>query len=162
MRGSAAHCGRRDVVRVVQVACDQVAEPPLISVDQCIFIEYVLYGAGEQRHGFHQLAQPLFDALGDDNFAFPGEQFNSAHFSHVHPHRVCGAAGLVFDCSQRGCCFSRCHFVSAIIAVVFIQNQRIGVRCGLKHLDTHVVDHLDDVFNLIRIRDGIRQVVIDL
>ena len=56
LRSSAAHGGRRNVVRVVQVACDQVAEPPLISVDQCIFIEYVLYGAGEQRHGFHQLA----------------------------------------------------------------------------------------------------------
>ena len=30
------------------------------------------------------------------------------------------------------------------------------------HRDTHIVDHVDDVFDLLRIDDVIRQVIIDL
>ena len=40
--------------------------------------------------------------------------------------------------------------------------QRLGVRCLLVHRDAHVVDHLHDVFDLLRIDDLARQVVVDL
>ena len=42
-----------------------------------------------------QLANAFFDALGDDDLAFAGEQFDGAHLAHVHAHRVGGAAGFV-------------------------------------------------------------------
>ena len=40
--------------------------------------------------------------------------------------------------------------------------QRLGVRCLLVHRDAHVVDHVDDVFDLLRIDDLGRQVIVDL
>jgi hypothetical protein len=40
--------------------------------------------------------------------------------------------------------------------------QRLGVRCLFVHRNAHVVDHLHDVFDLLRIDDLGRQVVVDL
>ena len=44
----------------------------------------------------------------------------------------------------------------------FAQQQRLGIRCLLVHRDAHVVDHLHDVFDLLRIDDLGGQVVVDL
>ena len=41
-------------------------------------------------------------------------------------------------------------------------NNTISVGCLLEHLNAHVVDHLNDVFNLIGIRDVLREVIVDL
>ena len=42
------------------------------------------------------------------------------------------------------------------------KNQRLGVRCLLVHRDAHIVDHVDDVFDLLGIDDLARQMVVDL
>jgi hypothetical protein len=42
------------------------------------------------------------------------------------------------------------------------QQQRIGVRGHLVNGDPHVVDHADDVFDLLRIDDTFGQVIVDL
>ena len=42
------------------------------------------------------------------------------------------------------------------------EQQRLGVRCLLVHRDAHVVNHVDDVFDLLRIDDLGRQVIVDL
>ena len=47
--------------------------------------------------------------------------------------------------------FAAAHLVSRPIA--FSQDQFVGVGRLLEHLNAHVVDHLDDVFDLIRFRD---------
>ena len=38
----------------------------------------------------------------------------------------------------------------------------IHIRGGLEYLDPHVIDHADDVFDLLRLHDAIGQVIIDL
>jgi hypothetical protein len=38
---------------------------------------------------------------------------------------------------------------SSSVLLGFQQQQIIGIRCFFHHLNTHVVDHLDDVFDLI-------------
>jgi hypothetical protein len=43
-----------------------------------------------------------------------------------------------------------------------VLSSSIGVRRGARDLDAHVVDHLDDVFDLIRIGDVVGQVIVDL
>ena len=40
--------------------------------------------------------------------------------------------------------------------------QRFGIRRLFVHLDAHVVDHADDVFDLLRIDDVVGQVIVDL
>src|SRR5690606_40000006 len=42
------------------------------------------------------------------------------------------------------------------------QQQGLGIRGGFMHLDAHAVDHADDVFDLLRIDEIVRQVVVDL
>ena len=109
--------------------------------------------------GRQQLADAFLDTLGDNDLAFPGQQFDGAHFAHVHAHRVGGAAGLGFDGGEGGGGFGRGDVVGGAVALG--HQQFIGVRGDFKHLDAHVVDHLDDVFNLIRIGDVFRQVIVD-
>jgi len=49
-------------------------------------------GGGRCADRLHHVHQAAFDALGDFNFAFAGQQFHGAHFAHVHAHGVGGAA----------------------------------------------------------------------
>src|SRR5690606_9449035 len=39
--------------------------------------------------------------------------------------------------------------------------QQLGIGCDLVHLDAHVVDHADDVLDLLRIDDVVGQVIVD-
>jgi hypothetical protein len=39
--------------------------------------------------------------------------------------------------------------------------QGLGIRRNLVHLDAHVIDHADDVFDLFRIDNVVRKVVVD-
>ena len=59
----------------------------------------------------HQLANAFFDALGDDDLAFTGEQLHRAHLAHVHAHRVGGAAGFCFHGGQCSSGLGRGDFV---------------------------------------------------
>ncbi len=43
-----------------------------------------------------------------------------------------------------------------------VQYQLIGIRCLFVHLDAHVIDHVDDVFDLFRVDDVIGQMIVDL
>ncbi|MNY25906.1 hypothetical protein D3C86_1597180 [compost metagenome] len=93
------------------------------------------------------LIDPVFDAFRDVDFAFTGQQLNGTHFAHIHAHRVSGTTDFRFHAGQNLCS----GFFSVFIGVVgvFSQQQIIGIGCFFHHLNTHVIDHLDDVFDLI-------------
>ena len=94
------------------------------------------------------------------DLALAGEQFDRAHLAHVHAHRVGGAAEFGVDGrGERGGGFLG-GFVVGDDRLA--QQQRLGVRRLLVHRDAHVVDHVDDVFDLLRIDDLGRQVIVDL
>ena len=87
------------------------------------------------------------------------QQFDRTHFAHVHAHRIGGSTRFGFDRGQRGRRFFRRQFIGG----AFTAGQQI-VRIGghLVYGDPHVVDHADDVFDLIRVGDVVRQVIVDL
>ena len=107
----------------------------------------------------HQLSDAFLDTLGDDDLALARQQLHGAHLAHVHAHRVSGSAGFLFYSGQSSGGFGCGDLVCG--AVALRHQQLIGIRCLLKHLNAHVVDHLDDVFDLIGIRDVLRQVIVD-
>ena len=93
------------------------------------------------------------------DFAFARQQFDRAHLAHVHAHRVGGAAELGVD---RGGERLRRFFGGLVVGDDRLAHQqRLGVRCLFVHRDAHVVDHLHDVFDLLRIDDLGGQVVVD-
>ena len=108
----------------------------------------------------HHIADTFLDALGNNDFPFTGQQLNGAHFTHVHAYRVSCAAGVRFDGGQCSRGFGSGGLVGR--GVAFSPEQRISVGCFLADLDAHVINHADYVFYLIRIRDILRQVVVDL
>ncbi len=150
----------RDIVGRVQPADDDIRQATLFRFNQFEFVENALCRAGPVGQGVHQLAHPLFDALGDGNLTFAGEQLHGTHFAHVHAHRVGGAASFGFHCGECGGGFSGGNFVRRGIAVG--HQQGVGIRCDLVDTDAHVVDHLDDVFHLIRIGNILRKMVVHL
>ena len=93
------------------------------------------------------LVDPVFDAFCDVNFAFAGQQFNGTHFAHVHADRVSGTPDFRFHAGQYLCSSFFRIFVSVVGG--FSQQQIIGIRCFFHHLNAHVIDHLDDIFDLI-------------
>ena len=143
----------------IKIADHHVAEASLFASDLIVFIENLLDGAGVVGEGRHQLADTFFDALGDHDLAFAGKQLNGAHFAHVHAYGVGGASGFCFHGGECRSGFCRGDVIGR--AVAFGHQQFIGVRCHFEHLNTHVIDHLNDVFNLIRIGNILGQVVVD-
>ena len=111
------------------------------------------------RQCCHQLPDAFLDPLGDDDLALTGEQLYRAHFAHVHAHRISCAACFLLNGSQRGSRLCSGDFVRRAVALA--HQQLVGVGRLLEHLNTHVIDHLNDVFNLIGIRDVLREVIID-
>ena len=109
-------------------------------------------------NGALHLVDAVFDAFGDVDFAFTGQQLYGTHFTHVHAHRVGGAADIGLNGGEGGCSFFGCGFVG----VGFGQQQGVRIRSTLEYVDPHVVDHADDVFHLFRIGNILRQVVVDL
>ncbi len=74
---------------------------------------------GEARDRLHHGHQAAFDALGDFDFAFAGQQFHRAHFAHVHAHGVGGAAEFGVHGGQRGFgCFFGFFFGGAGLALL--------------------------------------------
>ncbi len=111
-------------------------------------------------NGGHHIANAFLDALGNDDFALASQQLYGAHFAHVHANRIRSAAGVGLNSCQSGSGFSGGGFVSGGVALG--HQQGIGVRCFFAHLNTHVVNHANDVFDLIRIGDVFREVVVYL
>jgi len=115
---------------------------------------------GELRERVLDLVQAFLDALGDRDLALAREQLHRAHLAHVHAHRVRGAAGL-FDRRQYRHRFFRRRLV-VLGGRGVLQQQRLGIGRNFVHLDAHVVDHVDDVFDLLRIDDVVGEVIVDL
>ena len=111
------------------------------------------------RHRGHQLTNTFLNALGDNDLAFAGQQFNRTHFPHVHANRVGSASGFVFNSGKSGSGFSGRDLVSR--PVTFSQDQFVSIGGLLKDLNTHVVDHLNDIFDLIGFRNVLREVIVD-
>ncbi|MNX42378.1 hypothetical protein D3C86_727980 [compost metagenome] len=125
---------------------------------------------GQQRLDRHRegaecgldLAQAFFDALGDGDFAFAGQQLDGAHFAHVHAHRVGGATTFGVQRAQCGGSFfgrGVIHFAVAGVAVV--EQEGFCIGCNFMDINAHAVDHADDVFDLLRVDDVVGQMVID-
>jgi hypothetical protein len=115
-------------------------------------------GAGGDR--LDHVAQPIFDALGDLDLAFAREQLDRAHLAHVHAHRIGGPAEFGVERGNRGFGFLRSVLIGHVRRSVG-HEQRFGIRCLVVHLDTHIVDHADDVLDLLGI-ENVREVVVDL
>jgi hypothetical protein len=150
-----------DLVRRVRVdeADDDVDQPPLAGLDRFVGAQQVFVRGREVRErGAHRI-ETFLDALGDADLALAGEELDRAHLAHVHAHRVGRATKLGIDGRERrgslfdGLVVGRDRSVS--------QDQRFGVRRLLVHGNTHVVDHVDDIFDLFRIDDFARQVIVD-
>ena len=86
------------------------------------------------------------------------KQVDRTHLAHVHAHRVGGAAKFVIDRSQCGGGFFGGFFVD----ITVVQQHGVEVRRSLVDRDAHVIDHVDDIFDLFRIDDIVGQVIIDL
>ena len=153
--------GRRHVVGGIQIAHQYVREAIFLA-GFGIAIENVADGARKVRRGGEHVAYAFFDALGNGDFAFPREQFHGAHFAHIHAHGVRGAAGFGLDGGQGRGRFLGGQLVRGIVAGV---QYFVGIRRrfgGFVDRDPHVVNHGDDVFDLIWIADVRWQVVVDL
>ena len=113
----------------------------------------------EVDHVVFDLTETILDALGDFDFALTRQEFDCAHFAHVHTDRVGRAAEFGVD--TRECGF---RFLGSVIIrrSSISQKQRLSIRCLFVHCDAHVVNHVNDVFNLIWVDDVVRQVIIDL
>ena len=103
--------------------------------------------------------EAFFDALGDANFAFARQQLHRAHFAHVHAHRIGGAAEFRIEIGERRGGFFDRFFIGSGGGVG--QQQRFGIRRLFVHRNAHIVDHVDDVFDLLRIDDFARQMIVD-
>ena len=111
-------------------------------------------------NGALNLVNPIFDTFGDVDFAFTRQQFDGTHLAHVHAHRVSCTADFRFHAGENLCSSLFRIFVG--IVAIFSKQQIIGIRCFFHHLNAHIVDHLDDVFDLVGVDDIFRQMVIDL
>ncbi len=107
--------------------------------------------------GGQSLARAFFNTLGNFDFAFAGQQIHSAHFTHIHTHRIGGTAKLIVH--GAGQCSN--GLVGHIIIAYSAIQQSVVVRRELMHINAHVVNHGNDVFDLIRIDNIIRQVIVD-
>ena len=105
------------------------------------------------------LVQAFLDSLGDLDLALARQQVDGAHFAHVHAHRIRGASELAVEGGE---CGGRLFL--RVVVVDGLVHQQQGVRIGrhLVHGDPHVVDHADDVFDLLGVDDALGEVVVDL
>ena len=153
--------GRRHVVRFVRIdkAGDDVGQTQLLGFVLVVLFEQVSDGFRVLGNGALYLVDTVLDPFGDVDFAFTGQQFDGTHFPHVHADGIGRATNLRFNrCQSLGRCFG-----SVLIGgTTFGHDQIIGVRGVFHYLDTHIVDHLDDVFDLVRVDNVLREVIVHL
>jgi hypothetical protein len=166
---SSSSCGLRelgidrsgDLVRRIRVdeADDDVDQAALAGLDLLVLTQHELERhrvAGQRRtHG----VETFLDALGDADFTLARQQLDRAHLAHVHAHRVGGAAEFRVDRGERGSGFFSGLFIGDDR---FREQQRLGLRGLLVNGNAHVVNHVDDIFDLLRIDDFAGQVIVDL
>jgi hypothetical protein len=146
------------VFAVVDEAGDDVGDLEVVGLGAPVLAQEEFGDRREIGQRRQHLVEPVLDALGNLDLALAGEQVNGAHLAHVHAHRVGGAAELVVDRRERGCGFLGGFFVD----VAVVQQHGIEIGRRLVDRDAHVVDHVDDIFDLLRIDDVVGQVVVDL
>ena len=101
--------------------------------------------------GDHRLAAGL-NTLGDGNLALAREQPNRAHFAQIHAHRVVGALdrllGLGFGRRLRR---DLDEFAGlGFFALGPLARLLVGLGLlGLDHVDAHLVEHRQNVLNLL-------------
>ncbi len=152
----------RDDIRSVRIdeADDHIHQARLAGLDRLVGAQQKIIRGRIHRERAPYRIQALLDALGDADLALARQQFHRAHLAHVHAHRIGGAAELGVERRQRrGGLFDR----------LLVRGrgglggeQRLGIRCLLVHRNAHVVDGVDDVFDLLRIDDLGRQMIIHL
>ena len=114
----------------------------------------MIHSGGPFGKGCHEFPDAFLDALGDFYFAFASEQLHRTHFTHVHTNRVSSAVLFCLDSRQRCCGFSSSDFIGGGVAGG--DQELFGIGGGFVNADPHVVDHLNDIFYLIWIRNILR------
>ena len=140
--------GRRHVIHFVRIdeAGDDVGQAKLLGFVLVVLFEQIGDGFRVLGDGALYLVDTVFDPLGDVDLAFAGQQFDGTHFPHVHADGIGRATNLRFNrCQSLGRCFG-----SVLIGgTTFSHDKVIGIRSVFNHLNAHIVDHLDDVFDLV-------------
>jgi hypothetical protein len=151
----------RDLIGRIRIdeTDDHIDEAHLSGLHRFIVAQQQLVCAGIAAERDLDGLETFFDALGDADFALARQQFDGAHFAHVHAHRIGGAAELGIEIGESGGGFLDGFFVGGSGGIR--QQQRFGIRRLLVHRNPHVVDHVDDVFDLFRIDDLARQMIVD-
>ena len=103
------------------------------------------------------MVQSILDPFGDFDFAFAGQQIDRAHLAHIHANGIGGATKFSIDRRNRRGGFLGRFFVD----LRFVHQDGIEIRRGFVHRDPHVINHVDDVFDLFRIDNIVRQMVVD-
>ena len=151
----------RDLVGRVRIdeADDHVDETHLTGLDRLIVSQQQIIGAGIAAERNLDRLETLLDALRDAYFAFARQQLDGAHFAHIHAHGIGRATELRVQIGERGRGLFDGFFVGRGSRVG--QQQRFRIRCFFIDRDAHVVDHVDDVFDLFRIDDLAGQMIVD-
>ena len=105
------------------------------------------------------LVETFLDSLGDADLAFARQQLDGSHLAHVHADGICRPAKFAVHGGESGSRFSGIVFVGRNRVVR--QQQSFGIRHFLVHGDTHIVDHVDNIFDMFGIDDVIRQMIVD-
>ncbi len=151
-----------DLVRFVRVdkPDHEVLHPGFLGRDTVRHFEQGSNGWRKMRHVPFDLVESILDALGDFDLALTGQQFDGAHLAHVHAHGIGRAPEFGIDARQRSLGFLGNVFIIGYGRIG--EQYRFGIRRLFVYRDAHIVDHVDDVLDLLRIDDVIGQVIIDL
>jgi hypothetical protein len=144
----------------IDEADDQILQAHFALGDKVVLAEEQIESQWKLYERRTDLIETFLDALGDPDLAFTRQQLNGAHFAHVHAHRIGRAPELGVDGGERRGCF----LGGVLVARDRVVGQDLGLGIGglLVDRDAHIVDHVDDIFDLLRIDDIARQVVVDL
>ncbi len=114
------------------------------------------------RNGLDHVLQAVLNALGDLDFALACQQFNRAHLAHIHAHGIGGPAEFRIDGGKRLLRLLDDVFIGNHRGRGLVHQQRFGIRRLVIDLDAHVVDHADDVLDLLGVEHVVREMVVDL
>ena len=142
------------------------------AIDHLVDADFVAFDALREREDFgdrgracgnrlDHVLQAVLDALRDFDFAFARQQLDRAHLPHIHAHRVGGAAEFRIDGGERRLSLLD-HVQVGDRGRRVRHQQRLGIGRLVVHVDAHVVDHADDVLDLLGVEHVVGQVIVDL
>ena len=96
---------------------------------------------GRTRNGLEYPQLPALDALGNLNFAFSGQQWNSAHFAQVHANGVIG----FLECA-------RCKVEFNVLALLTLALELICAKLGtaFEHINALGPDRSQQIVEIVR------------